>query len=86
MKEFPGKLSIEGHTDNIPISGDRFSSKWELSAARAYASLTFLQEKEALDVKRMGIAGLGDVHPLAPNDTPEGRAKNSRIEFVFYKK
>lgn len=86
MKDFSGNLSIEGHTDNIPASGGKFSSKWEISAARAYASLTFLREKEAVDLKRMHIAGLGDIHPLAPNDTPEGRAKNSRIEFIFHEK
>jgi chemotaxis protein MotB len=86
MKKFPGSLSIEGHTDNIPIREGEFSSKWELSAARAYSSLKFLQEKEAVDSRRIRIAGLGDIHPLAPNDTPEGRAKNSRVEFIFHEK
>ena len=84
MKRFPYRVSIEGHTDNIPVSGGKYSSNWELSTARAFAALKFLKEKTGVDVKRINIAGFADTHPIAPNDTPEGRAKNRRVEIVFY--
>jgi chemotaxis protein MotB len=84
MKKFPSKVSIEGHTDNIPMSAGKYSSNWEISTARAYAALRFLQERGKIDAARINIAGFGDTHPLAPNDIPEGRNKNRRVEFVFY--
>ncbi len=83
LKKFPKKIAIEGHTDNIPISSGRYSNNWELSTARAYSALKYLQEYEEVDVKRIHIAGFGDTHPLTSNDTPDGRAKNRRVEFVF---
>ncbi|HHN65986.1 MAG TPA: flagellar motor protein MotB [Nitrospirae bacterium] len=83
MKRFPSRVSIEGHTDNLPVSGGRYTSNWELSAARAYSALRFLMKK-GVDVKRINIAGFADTHPIASNNTEEGRAKNRRVEFVFY--
>jgi chemotaxis protein MotB len=83
MKRFPSRVSIEGHTDNLPVSGGKYSSNWELSAARAYSALMFLKDL-GVDIKRINIAGFADTHPIAPNNTEEGRAKNRRVEFVFY--
>jgi chemotaxis protein MotB len=85
MQEFPYDMSIEGHTDNIPIRSRRFSSNWELSAARAYSALKYLNENKNIDTSRLNIAGFSDTRPLTSNDTPDGRAKNRRVEFVFYK-
>ena len=75
-------LSVEGHTDNIPISQARFPSNWELSAARSAAVLRHYIE-QGFDKGRLSIAGYGDLRPLAGNDTAEGRARNRRVEFVF---
>ena len=75
-------LSIEGHTDNIPISQTRFPSNWELSAARSAAVLRHYIE-QGFDKGRLSIAGYGDLRPLAGNDTAGGRAQNRRVEFVF---
>ncbi len=83
LKRFPYRVSIEGHTDNVPVKGGRYSSNWELSAARAYSALLFLKDK-GVPVDRINIAGFADTRPIAPNDTEEGRAKNRRVEFVFY--
>ena len=83
IKKFPGRVSIEGHTDNVPIRGGPFKSNWELSAARAYAALKYLQSK-GVDIRKINIAGFADTRPIASNDTPEGREKNRRVEFVFY--
>ncbi|GBE35326.1 motility protein B [bacterium BMS3Bbin06] len=85
LKRFPRKVSIEGHTDNIPVSGGRYASNWELSTERAISALRFFKERGDIDLKRINIAGFADTHPIAPNDTPEGRASNRRVEFVFYK-
>ncbi len=85
MQEFPYDMSIEGHTDNIPIRSRRFSSNWELSAARAYSALKYLNQSKNIDTSRLSIAGFSDTRPLTSNDTPDGRAKNRRVEFVFYK-
>ncbi len=86
MKKYPNNVSIEGHTDNIPIRGGRYASNWELSTARAFSALKYLQEYTEIDIKKVNIAGFGSTHPLASNDTPEGRSKNRRVEFVFYSK
>ena len=86
MKKFSRSVSIEGHTDNLPITtGGSYSSNWELSAVRALSALTFLIEKENVEVNRINIAGFADNRPIASNDTEEGRTKNRRVEFVFYK-
>lgn len=76
-------LAIEGHTDDRPISNSRFPSNWELSAGRATAVLRHLTETNGIDRGRMSIAGYADTHPVADNDTPEGRARNRRVEFIF---
>lgn len=76
-------LWIEGHTDDRPIRTLRFPSNWELSAARAAAALRFLTNEKKVDRDRIRIGGYADTKPIASNDTPEGRRKNRRVEFVF---
>jgi len=85
MRKFPSNISIEGHTDNIPVNGGRYSSNWELSVARAISALRYFQKLGDIDLQRINIAGFADTHPIADNSTPDGRAKNRRVEFVFYK-
>ncbi len=83
LREMPGRLYVEGHTDNVPISpGGRFRSNWELSAARASSVLHAFADK-GLDPYRFTISGYGEYRPLAKNDTPEDRAKNRRVELVL---
>ena len=76
------QLRIEGHTDNQPIHNDQFQSNWELSTARAMAVLTILVEKAKFDPRKVSVAGFGEYHPAADNATPEGRAKNRRVDLV----
>ncbi|MDY0291855.1 MAG: flagellar motor protein MotB [Desulfuromonadaceae bacterium] len=78
----PLQARIEGHTDNIPFLRSDMSN-WELSVMRSIAVLRFFQENDLLPLERMSAVGYGDQHPIAPNDTPEGRAKNRRVEFVL---
>ncbi len=82
LKELPGKVAIEGHTDNIPISSSVYKSNWELSSARASSVLHFLLQR-GLSPDRFLIAGYGEYKPVATNDTDEGRAKNRRVELII---
>lgn len=82
---YPGfRVDIQGHTDNVPIATDRFPSNWELAALRA---TTVLKELTRLGVppRRLSATALADTLPVAPNATPEGRARNRRVEFVLEK-
>lgn len=78
----PYELSVEGHTDNVPISSSRFPSNWELSSARA-AMATRLLIEQGIAADRLRAVGYGETRPLADNLTPEGRAKNRRVSFVL---
>jgi chemotaxis protein MotB len=75
---------IEGHTDDRPIDTERFPSNWELSTARAAASVRFLQENAPdFDPSRFTAVGYGSTQPRATNETADGRARNRRVEILF---
>lgn len=78
----PGTLSIEGHTDNIPIATARFRSNWLLSSARALSVAEYLWAAPEMSEDRFTIVGHGSTKPIASNDTPEGRATNRRVEII----
>lgn len=82
LRALPNTISVEGHTDNQPISGFPFSSNWELSTYRATTVVRYLIDQKGLDRKRISAAGYGEERPLAPNDTPANRARNRRVEIV----
>lgn len=82
LRQLPNTLSVEGHTDNQPISGFPFSSNWELSTYRATTVVRYLIDQKGLDRRRISAAGYGEERPLVPNDTPANRAKNRRVEIV----
>ncbi|GAB4260914.1 MAG: OmpA family protein [Deferrisomatales bacterium] len=74
---------VEGHTDNVPISRELarvFPTNWELSTARATSVVRYLQEVAGVSPQRLSAVGFGPYRPVADNDTPEGRAKNRRIQ------
>ncbi|ULO08019.1 OmpA family protein [Paenibacillus sp. 19GGS1-52] len=73
-------ISIEGHTDNIPVSaGSRYNDNWELSGARALSVLRFFLDTEGLNPADFQYAGYADTRPTANNNTPAGRQKNRRV-------
>ncbi len=76
-------MRVEGHSDNVPIHNATFSSNWELSTARAMAVATMLIDDAGFDPRRMSIAGYGQYHPAASNDTAEGRRENRRVDIVI---
>lgn len=78
----PYDLRIEGHTDNVPIHNAEFDSNWELSAARATHIARLFLEMKALPADRLSAAGYAEFHPVASNDTAEGRAENRRVDLV----
>ncbi|MEF2072963.1 peptidoglycan -binding protein [Consotaella aegiceratis] len=72
-------IRVDGHTDNVPISGGRFRDNWDLSTNRAAAVVRFLIE-QGVPAERLAATGFGEYQPLDPEDTPEARARNRRIE------
>ncbi|WP_242832339.1 OmpA/MotB family protein [Desulfosporosinus orientis] len=74
------KVEVAGHTDNILINNNEFDSNWDLSAKRSLNFLKYLLKSNKLDESRFRSIGYGEFQPIATNDTPEGRAKNRRVE------
>ncbi len=79
-----GIIEIEGHTDNVPMSGTKYSNNDELSSGRALSVFYYLKENTTLDVSRIKHSGRGEYDPVADNSTEEGRAKNRRVEIKIY--
>ncbi len=75
-------IRVEGHTDSVPISTARYSSNWELSGARALRVVQYLIT-QGVAPDRISGAAYGPYRPIADNGTPEGRARNRRIEIVL---
>jgi chemotaxis protein MotB len=83
LKGLGSDVRVEGHTDNVPVLGERYPTNWELSSARATTVLRFLIEEGSLDARRMVAAGYAEFRPIASNTTPEGRAINRRADIVL---
>ena len=74
-------IRVDGHTDNIPLSGSgAFRDNWELSQARALSVVRYMAEDLQFPANRMAANGFGQFHPVNNADTPEARAQNRRIE------
>ncbi|MGO9326488.1 MAG: flagellar motor protein MotB [Terracidiphilus sp.] len=78
----PYDLRIEGHTDDVPIHTAEFDSNWELSTARATHIARLFLDMKAIPAVRLSAAGYAEFHPVATNDTAEGRAENRRVDLV----
>lgn len=79
-------IVIEGHTDNVALTAylmKRFPSNWELSTARASAVARFFDKEGVIQPQRLTACGYSYYRPVAPNDTPEGRRQNRRIEIIL---
>ena len=84
IKDSTGMITIEGHTDNVPMAfSERFRSNWDLSAARSAAVADYLLDNTAVADGRVTVTGYADTKPLTSNDNPQGRAKNRRIEVII---
>jgi chemotaxis protein MotB len=81
-----GRISVEGHTDDIPIKTKEFPSNWDLSVKRALTVAEGLLETGNLDYRRFSVSGFADTKPLVANEDSESRAKNRRVEIVLREK
>jgi chemotaxis protein MotB len=83
LQNYPDRdVLIEGHTDNVPIAPQfqyRYYSNWELSSARANSVLQYVLQKYGVDPNRLCAVGNGEYHPIASNDTEDGRRMNRRV-------
>ena len=76
-------VAIEGHTDNDPIKYSSWRTNWELSSGRALAVLHHFAEGRGVAPERLQAVAMGEFHPVASNDTAEGRRQNRRVEIVI---
>lgn len=82
LTQYGLNMRVEGHSDNVPIHNASFNSNWDLSTARAMAVAMMLIDESGIDPGRISIAGYGEYHPNASNETPEGRRANRRVDIV----
>ncbi len=80
LKNLPNRISVDGHTDSVPISTNRYPSNWELSTDRATGVLRFLTPK--IPVGRISATGYADTRPLRAGNSKAARAANRRVEIV----
>jgi chemotaxis protein MotB len=77
-----GEVLVCGNTDNLPITTGKFPSNWELSTARALSVVKYLINVVQVSPDVFGAVGYSEYRPLVPNDSPENRQKNRRVEFL----
>lgn len=83
INEIPGTISIEGHTDNVPLRRGRYRSNWGLASSRALSVTHELLEGGSTEPERFMVVGFADTRPFTANDTAEGRASNRRVEILI---
>ena len=76
-------MRIEGHTDTMPIHTEQFATNWELSSARATTIARYLLDHSAVKPTELGAEGYAEFRPVASNATPEGRARNRRVDIIL---
>ena len=75
------KITVSGHTDNVPLKfGSNFRDNWDLAAARSASVVQEMEKAGTISADRMQAVSFGEAKPIKSNDTSEGRAKNRRIE------
>ena len=82
LADLPNRITVDGHTNSLPIATDRFPSNWELSADRATGVLRYLARPGGLPVARLSAAGYADTRPLRPPSDPRALRVNRRVEVV----
>jgi chemotaxis protein MotB len=81
LKALPNQVTVEGHTDDLPISG-RYASNWELSTERATSVLRYLLDTHRVPAQRLSAAGYADQRALTPNISAAARSANRRVEVI----
>lgn len=86
LKTVDHYVRVEGYTDNVKMSNEKFKSNWELSSARANEVLHFLVDNNYVSNEKISSVGYGEYRPIASNDTAEGRSKNRRVDILLIDK
>ena len=86
IKKTPYMINVIGHTDNLPMNSERFSTNWELSVARASRVARFLIEETGMNPNQIVVSGYSSFRPIKPNTNAENRALNRRVEIIISKK
>ena len=83
LKDYPeNRIQVEGHTDNVPIHTREFRDNWQLSSERALAVLQRLLRNSGLKPERFSAVGYGEYNPVVPNNSPQNRALNRRVDIT----
>ena len=83
ISTLPNLISIEGHTDNVPIHTSLFTSNWRLSAIRATNAAELLIEGDKIPQQKVSTVGYGEINPKLPNTSDTNRAQNRRVNIVI---
>ena len=83
LKDVPGIITVSGHTDDMNISNELYSSNWDLSSKRAVAVAHELVRVPGFDPQRMKVVGMASTAPLVPNESANNRARNRRVEIAI---
>jgi len=83
LRDIPNEVSLVGHADAVPIHNRHFKNNWDLATARSLNLLAVLSRQYGIAESRLSVASYGPYRPSGPNDTPEGRARNRRVEIVI---
>lgn len=83
IESFQNKILIMGHTDNMPVTSERYESNWELSLHRALSVLQYFLQEKNMDPSKFSVGGYGASKPLHSNDSAENRALNRRVEVIL---
>jgi chemotaxis protein MotB len=83
LRGMTNEVAVEGHTDNVPISGGQYGDNWVLSTARATSVLSYLLDNHGIRPSRLSAAGYADQRPVQSNADAKGRSANRRVEIVI---
>lgn len=81
-QELISVIRIEGHTDNVPINTTEFEDNWDLSSKRSTTSIRYILDSGEIDRTKINVSAYGEERPVDSNETPQGREKNRRVDFV----
>lgn len=84
LSDVPNQITIDGHTDNVPIKNSSFESNWHLSVGRAM-NVAYLMMQSGLKEENIAVRGYGAQRPKESNATEDGKAKNRRVELIISK-
>ncbi len=83
LRDVPNEVTFIGHSDAVPIHNRHFLNNWHLATARSLRMLELMSQRYGVPESRLSIASYGTYRPAGPNDTPDGRAHNRRVEVVI---